>query len=570
MHSKGRRISVCREDVLTKRGANPRTGIISPYILSGNPEVTGAKDYVQVGWVRNELKSTEAVNERWRQDDYGWSLVERAGGLSRGDIDRKQIHAPDARAQATSEGQSLKGLVKTHENTDHSVLDYARQQSLWKNTGLFMDGTGSSLVDRKVPPHSLFRIPRKAVGSSECTFKVRSGNGQNTLSKDKTSASFPLTCLYPPQPSRTQSPKNPVRQGRHKYDNFGAREPGITLQGLNSSIQYTSSDTSHSSHVNSVLETTTYRRSPELLPVRFRAPSTLDSNYNRSKRDVNPLTNCQAMEQRPQIKRVIATTSVPTTRLIKEMDKSPINQTEVHPTSYKAGAASSPCQGVIWGKVDPTLNAVILDASTCTARKALRLTCSQKLHEEMTKKVPLEDVPMRGLPPLNLDSVYKAKQTVSPDARAPEKQSNVCCNRIRSNDSFRNAVETDLTEWTRRDSSKSDNKALSALFLVAIKELLSLIDYGRIHRQLYNVIKHALQTLHQAPWAIQTLKSQTAEVLDYILAIRLMLMSTLYLAMLFSVLAATLKVLNLMADIGRCLWYPMDLLMATIQWISVQ
>ncbi|KAI4187673.1 MAG: hypothetical protein L6R41_002653 [Letrouitia leprolyta] len=525
MHSKGRRTSVCREDVLTERGANPRTGIISPCILSGNSEPSDINDYVYVGWTQHEHKSVTADNERWRQDDNVWSLVERASGLRLENIGRKQIHAAKVRAQDMSGGQSLQELVENHEKTDRCTPEDTGDNFARKDTSLSSNGSASLPVDdSRVLPQSLFRIPRRAEGAA---------------SKDKTSRSFPAAGLdngfhsYPSQSSRTQSPKHLIPRRRYKYGNLVVHEPYLKMQGFSSSIQDTSFRTSPSLPVNPNLKTT-YRRPAELLPARLRGPPTLDS---------------KSRDKRPQVKRVRAATSVPATRIIKKVGDSATTQTKVPPSLYRARAASSPYREAAWRKVRSTLKDIVaLDASTCATREAFRLTQAWKRPED---KLPVEDDDdhERSLPLSSRDSVYTMEQTIIKDERTLERRSNVC-NRIRLNENVPAAVETDFAQGTCHSSmigrrkSKRDIKALFDSLLLVIIELTSPFNYDRIQRQLYNVIKQALLTLRQASWAIQMLKSQTAKIWDHLLAMRLMLMSILYLVMLLSVLATVLKVLR--------------------------
>ncbi|KAL9004091.1 MAG: hypothetical protein Q9188_003077 [Gyalolechia gomerana] len=607
MHNEARRTSVCREDVLTKRGANPRTGIVSPCILSGNSDASDGNDYVHVGWVQKERGSTAPANERWRQDDLGWSLVGCASDYSNSEVvatsssdlsttgtNRKQIHASGARARATSGGQLLKGPIETDGKTDHSIWDDTRGEFTRKDTDLASNGSTSSLVDRRLPSQSLFRIPRKAVGSRKSSPEARSDHmqrenpifgpyGHHTASKDKASRSFLPACLdstalgfhaYPSQPSRIRSPQSCAPQARHRYGNLGVRDPYLTTQGFRSPNRYASFGTSPSLAVNPNLEST-YRRPKELLPVRLRGLPTLDSRDAHKKRDINRITNKdKAIEQRPQFKRVIATTSVPVTYLVKDLENTVMNKTEAPLSLDRARAASSPYQGATSGEEGPTLTAGALDASTCAARKAFRLTQAWKPGQEMTQKALVEEVVERSLPLLNRDNFAITEQPAFPDKGALGKQSTVC-NRTRSKDSSLTAVETDFAERPHRSpavgrqNSKRDTKELFDSLLVVTDELSSLIDYGRLQRQLHDVIKQALLTFHQAPWAIRTLRSQDAEVWDYFLAVRHMMMAMLYLVMLLSVLAAVLKVLGLIVDIGRCFWYPVGLLITTIQWIML-
>ena len=75
---------VSREDELIERAANPRTGIVSPFVTSeDSPRTSADSDYVAVGKVRAAKASQKqrniSNNGRWRQDSGGWSIVESPG-----------------------------------------------------------------------------------------------------------------------------------------------------------------------------------------------------------------------------------------------------------------------------------------------------------------------------------------------------------------------------------------------------------------------------------------------------------------------------------------------------------
>jgi len=75
---RGKMRTVSKEDELTERGANPRTGIVSPFVMSEDGRGSSDLDYVAVG---NNRALQRPVNRktssgRWKQNDGGWNLVE--------------------------------------------------------------------------------------------------------------------------------------------------------------------------------------------------------------------------------------------------------------------------------------------------------------------------------------------------------------------------------------------------------------------------------------------------------------------------------------------------------------
>ncbi|KAL8941621.1 MAG: hypothetical protein Q9216_002123 [Gyalolechia sp. 2 TL-2023] len=536
------------------RGANPRTGIISPYIPSGNPEAGDGNDYVHVGWVQKEHESSAPANERWRQDDHGWSLVECESDFAKSKpvaTRSSDLTTASATARAPSGSQQPKGPMETDGTTDHG--NNIREEVTRNDTDLASNVLTSPPVDAMVLSQSLSRIPRKTVGSKKCSLESRpdqiqrenpiSGpNGHYTSSNDKASnSSMPVpldsTALgfhaYPSQPSVIHRPPSSAPQVRHQYGNLGVRDPHLKSQRFRSRNRFASFGTSPSLSANPNLEIT-YRRPKELLPACFRGSPILNSKSAQKKSELNLIGNKdKAIEQRPHFKRVVATTSVPVTHLIKDMENIAMNKTEVPLSLYRARAASSQYQGATWEEEGLASPIDVLDASTCAARKAFRSTQAwKKPCQEITTRPLVDYAVQRSLQPLNHDN----------DSKSP-------------------AVGRRMTE--------GDTKELLDALRVVVDELSSLINFSRLRRQLYNIVKQALLTTHQAPRAIRTLRRHDVDVSDYFLAVRHMMIAVLCLVVLFSALAAMLKVLKLVADIGRCLWYPVGLLITMIQWIML-
>ncbi|CAF9931803.1 hypothetical protein IMSHALPRED_008722 [Imshaugia aleurites] len=70
--------TVSRDGQLVERGANPRTGLVSPFVVSDNSEDCLEGDYIARGEVASGAPSPrrETRSGKWKQDSLGWSLVE--------------------------------------------------------------------------------------------------------------------------------------------------------------------------------------------------------------------------------------------------------------------------------------------------------------------------------------------------------------------------------------------------------------------------------------------------------------------------------------------------------------
>ena len=70
--------TVSREDELIERAANPRTGIVSPFVTNGeSSRVSIDTDYIAVGRMQaaEDHQKRNVPQGRWKQDSAGWSIV---------------------------------------------------------------------------------------------------------------------------------------------------------------------------------------------------------------------------------------------------------------------------------------------------------------------------------------------------------------------------------------------------------------------------------------------------------------------------------------------------------------
>ena len=75
---RGRMWTVSRDDQLVERGANPRTGLVSPFVVSDNSDECVGGDYIAGGKVgpAGPSPARRTRSGKWKQDSLGWSLVE--------------------------------------------------------------------------------------------------------------------------------------------------------------------------------------------------------------------------------------------------------------------------------------------------------------------------------------------------------------------------------------------------------------------------------------------------------------------------------------------------------------
>ena len=76
MAHKGREFFTNKEDVLISRGANPRTGLITPFVSDEFGPDSDEGDYIRARNMRKDCESVPTAQGQWRQGHIGWSLVE--------------------------------------------------------------------------------------------------------------------------------------------------------------------------------------------------------------------------------------------------------------------------------------------------------------------------------------------------------------------------------------------------------------------------------------------------------------------------------------------------------------
>ncbi len=172
--------TVGRDDQLVQRGANPRTGLVSPFVVSDSSDDNLGHDYVHVPKVQwNDRPSPKARTRsgKWKQRGVGWSLVE-SPSLS---PIAQSIHSPLSRKVSVKQLEDkllveMPGVDNPEpENmTDEQIRKY--QESIaraYKHGGITAMVDPDTLPSPRLsspdgpstPPNKLHRIRRKMVGS---------------------------------------------------------------------------------------------------------------------------------------------------------------------------------------------------------------------------------------------------------------------------------------------------------------------------------------------------------------------------------------------------------------------
>lgn len=580
------------------RGANPRTGLITPFISVGNSENGGNNDYVHVKRVQNEADPRVGAGERWRQDELGWSLVE---GMNEPDPNtatncfgkgtalsaaQEQIYEPQ------QWGPALIPRVPSHTQVEHYVDEaqsntYRAPKSTSKDQIAYSDPR-PALPSFKSLSASPFQIPRKDVGSNRPasrspTAGLRS-HGHLSLARNGRKAE--LT-------------DNPLQSGLHcspYYAHPAGACPCRSSQcnqaiSLKAEPKHGSSDLAgiHPHQAPYSSEVFSHRVNPRPtsinpnLKVRDRRPTQLFSVPPRvhpsNKGDPNvknadgslSIPDHVVLEQRPHFKRVQATTAVPVIQLSKHVGSTEPGRNEAPPVPYQARAILAQN-----GNSGP-------DASTQRSNSRQLNGIMKTAYKNPNSLLAFEPHPIakQSTPPDQVNTVTsvtkvhatKLTSTASSTIGRPCTSHHAEAESQVSEQKTSNTAGADMQEQASSESRlvrrKSTGQAVGAQesLLTFAGEVCAAIDWESLLGQLAALLKHATLTWRQMPWAARMLRSQNAEVWEYLLAVRHVVLTLLYLTMLLAVLGSILRVLKLVVELGSCLWYPMGLVLTVMRWI---
>ncbi|KAL6717164.1 hypothetical protein ACLMJK_005079 [Lecanora helva] len=177
---KARMRTVSRDDQLVHRGANPRTGLVSPFVVSDSSDDNLSRDYVNV--VKAELENRPSPKSRshsgkWKQHGVGWSLVESP---SLSPIAQSVATPPSRKVSVQKLEDKLLVQMPGVDNpepanlTEEQIRKY--QESIAR---AYKRGGSNALIDPdtlpsprpvtpdgpSTPPNKLQKIRRKMVGS---------------------------------------------------------------------------------------------------------------------------------------------------------------------------------------------------------------------------------------------------------------------------------------------------------------------------------------------------------------------------------------------------------------------
>ena len=205
--------TVSRDDELVERGANPRTGLVSPFVASDNSEESRRSDYIGESNVGNIGSAGQSPRRRtrsgkWKQDSLGWSLVE-SPLLST--IDQSMSDKMSHVGTLKQSGDQMLNDTDPKYMTDGEIKAY--QEEIAR---VYRRGGGSIAMldpdslpshqqwtpERRSTPPTKYKIQRKAVGS---------GVAHKSYSSDTVIVNADYRAPSSPTPRRTFMKRQNVR-----------------------------------------------------------------------------------------------------------------------------------------------------------------------------------------------------------------------------------------------------------------------------------------------------------------------------------------------------------------------
>lgn len=582
---------VNKEDILISRGANPRTGIVSPFIQEELHQAGFENDYIHVRGVHQATNKKTGAHERWRHDALVWTLIECQSDRSsrksfRSDtMDEDGIKAVPGQLTVPTERRNPERSFNT------GAVEFDRDKTATVTALVQSDSnhapqTSSLCLGPKVKtlPKEIYRVPRKQVGSvtiAPMPVSVAGVNGNPTSS---------TISPRPPLKKRRARPLLPahlaaedVVLGYHAYPSVSSRS-----QQTNSDQSIPRPTVKHSDESNMCLprdennaqfclngERTAvsppitsitsrlgikYRRPKHFLPAWLRGQyaSNLESNQVNSDRDLH---SSRGATGPPILEGPLRETGLP------RLGGVPFSEVRLETEGVKF--TSTPSFDKQNSKTLPAVHiAPSPSTSTCAA-----LEYHNGLHEfEETgsrSRQPSTRFEIGKVPPiLAANGIPKAEQKTSirPPRLTAWGPPNSCDDLMGPTSAETPMREHHHQPMARRRSITGALESWLSLCRHA-QELGFLIDVKGVRDQGLRTVRHVAMTLDNIPWALRMLGSQDIEVRDYLLALRCLIAKIVYLIVSFSVLASLMKIGRLILDIGVWFWLPVKLLIGVFRWI---
>ena len=507
------------DDELTQRGANPRTGLVTPFVTTGGRPATG-NDYLKAK-IRDP-KQRHRSNGRWKQNDISWSFTD------------SPLPSPVAQSANTFyRGASINSLQDKFVVDMPGVDDPEPPQMTMKQIQEYQKGINNIYGKRPEGQGVKDSNPSPVQNMSPDITKKRKGRGASTHECDP--------AAQPSRPKDSQrllrarildeTTENPLIGGLHPTT--------IIVQPTRLSQFLPKINLLHPSHLSN-------------LPLSHRRPSNLSPSCpQRLKPSAD---NRSAAPSRPKVRRQDEAIKVPRVGLDQCFSDLESNAQHIHKRST-----------VLREEVMPEGAGVELSRVRARLQPSQMCKCSRCVD---TNNAP-------ALFAFSGSVLREARSGVNKEHREDQYFSNASSEpepKIAKNSLPSSQSELETSELSHSSAPQASDLRRSNSFVRRVERITTLVDMmptlSRVWAQhrLSKVPQHVLLTFHHALPASRVLRRADARIEEYVVAVRQVLIAVVYLVISLKVVVTVVRVVGLLLNIILILSWPARAVGVVIRW----
>ena len=524
--------AVRQDDELTQRGANPRTGLVTPFIMTDARKASTGNDYLNTK--SQHPKRKHRSNGRWKQDNAGWSLTD------------SPLPSPVVQGEGQSRAASIRSVQDRfvvdmpgvdnpypRQMTNEQIEHY--QRSLKSVCGTEMGNDAVVEPSHSSNHGSPSKISRKEMGSGSGS--PREGphtEGRLRINDKKESLRSQLL---------NEGTNNPFLDG---LANAAAPDQPTRLSQYLPKI-----DLLHPSHFAS--PTSSYRRPSDLPLTRHQQanlkpdiPAALDSSPSR-----------------PKVHRQDGAIKVPKLRVGLRNGASGNRVSQVRTPSAATQDAANKDIGLenVRGKLTQTCN--------CSRCMGFRNQGSDTAAVTQAKPVPSRRSPtgakkgqLVDVMPVSDEKVNaRPRDKIHPLGKSPRSQSHPNQSDPKSSNGL-----------SKSPSGQPSTLHHSGTFVKRVEQITTFLDTFPIpylastQHRLAEILGQFIIAFRHALPAVKVLKRSDARAEEYLGAVKSLLVAGVYLLTLVKIVVTVVKVTRLMMDIVAVVSWPARAVAVVLRW----
>lgn len=512
--------TVSHDDQLTQRGANPRTGLITPFVTGGGNRESTSNNYVAAQ--TRHAKWNHRSHSRWKQDDAGWKLTDSP--------------LPSVVAQSTEQSRRATSVKSLQ---DKFVVDMPG-----------LDNPG-------LPPMTMEQIRDYQEGSKSMDGRCRTE--RTVMDLTRTSIQSASSSTRRKEVGTGASPRRdrPTTRQSRCYDSDGLLQAQILNDdGENPFLGGSRSTTppNQTIHINQYLSMIDLLHSSHFanLPLSYRPPSNLLPGRSLPHSLRSDVSVVDAASSRPKVQRQVAAINVPRVRQDTQKDE----------LDKKAQQLRKPSAGVGDVATDGGAN-IELEKVRAKLRPSQLCKCSRC---ENSRTVSRDPTPILRVPSGNVmrEPALKAKNGQEGAEFLDHTGSDIKGKLVKDEKAEHPAFSTDPPLSHQLDTKSSNDHYMttpvrtSDLTRSAERTtiLLSASDLAWIKRLMAHELQHVISIFRHTPSAVRVLKRGEVGAEAGGEAVKVMLLAVVYLLVLLKIIVTLVRVFELILDIMVVVSWP--------------